>query len=82
MEQWENKESRRIIKQMKHYLSVIRTEYAYALLKERDVQKAEKIRKRFEKNARSYPYPADAQSERELLDIADGRQDIQAGNIE
>ncbi len=82
LEQWENKESRRIIKQMKNYLSVIRTEYAYALLKERDVQKAEKIRKRFEKNARSYPYPADAQSERELLDIADGRQDIQAGNIE
>ena len=82
LEQWENKQSRRIIKQMKNYLSVIRTEYAYALLKERDVQKAEKIRKRFEKNARSYPYPADAQSERELLDIADGRQDIQAGNIE
>ena len=82
LEQWESKDCQRIVKQMKNYLSVIRTEYAYALLKEKDTQKAEKIRERFEKNARSYPYPADAQSERELLDIADGQQDLQAGDIE
>ena len=55
LEQWENKDCQRIVKQMKNYLSVIRTEYAYALLKEKDTQKAEKIRARFEKNARSYP---------------------------
>lgn len=71
LEQWEDRQTQRVVKQMKNYLSVIRTEYAYALLKENNIHKAETLRDRFEKNARSYPYAGDAQSERELMDLAD-----------
>lgn len=60
----------RFMNQMKNSLSVIRTRYAYALLWEKDAKKAEDFRMQFEKIAARYPYPADAQSERELLQIA------------
>lgn len=74
LEQWEDSQIQRAAKQMKNYLSVIRTEYAYALLRENDIHKAEKLRESFEKNARSYPYAGDAQSERELMDLADEKR--------
>ena len=74
LEQWEDSQIQRAVKQMKNYLSVIRTEYAYALLRENDIHKAEKLRESFEKNARSYPYAGDAQSERELMNLADEKR--------
>jgi len=37
--------------------------------------KAECIKKRFELCAKSYPYPADIESERELMEIAEKRKD-------
>ena len=60
----------KIMKQMKDFPSVLRTEYACALLKEGDKEKAERIRRRFEKVAARCPYPGDVQNERELMDIA------------
>ncbi len=60
----------KIMKQMKDFPSVLRIEYACALLKEGDRAGAERIRARFEKLAGRYPYPGDVQSERELMDIA------------
>lgn len=52
-------------------LSIIRTWYAYYLLCENDVAKAEKYKNDFEKSARTYPYASEIESERELMMIAD-----------
>lgn len=62
-----NNEQKKFMKQMKNFPSVLRTEYVYALLCENDTAKAEKIRKQFENIAKTYPYPNDIQSERELM---------------
>lgn len=64
------KPQRKFMKSMGTFPTVMRTEYVYALLVERNGSEAEQIRREFEKRARSYPYPADMQSERELMDIA------------
>ncbi|MGN0543162.1 MAG: hypothetical protein ACI4JG_06890 [Acutalibacteraceae bacterium] len=66
-----DKEQKSFMKSMKAYPSVIRTEYAIALLCDKDEEKAEKIKALFNKRAVSYPYPADIESERELIEIAD-----------
>lgn len=65
------KEQKKFMKSMKSFPSVLRTEYAYALLCEKDTAKAEQVKARFEKCARTYPYPNEVQSERELMEIAD-----------
>ena len=58
-------------KAMKKFPAVLRTEYAYALLEEKDGEKAGKIREEFEKMAEKYPYPCDIEAERELMETAD-----------
>ena len=50
------------MRQMKDFPSVLRTEYALALL-----------RGRFEKIAAAYPYQGDIEQERSLLALADGK---------
>lgn len=72
LEEMLTKEQRKFMKSMKNYPSVLRTEYVYALLSEKDRQKADEVRARFEKCALTYPYPNDVQSERELMEIAEG----------
>lgn len=62
-----NKEHQAFVKQMKNYPSVIRTEYVYALLAEKDEKKAEEWMKRFDKVAKTYPYPREMEGERELI---------------
>lgn len=66
-----DKEQRKVAKAMKKFPSVLRTEYAYALLAEKNGDKARKIRDEFEKIAQKYPYPCDIESERELMEAAD-----------
>lgn len=66
-----NKNQIKFMKQMKKYPSVIRTEYTYALLAEKDEAKTQKIKEQFEKCVKTYPYPSDIESERELMEIAD-----------
>ena len=61
------------IKQMRNNPSVIRTEYAYALLFEKNADQAQKIEAQFEKRMRTYPYLCEVESERELMDIAAGK---------
>lgn len=46
-----------------------RTQYALALLLEKNNAKAETIMNEFEKAAKSYPYPQEIDSERDLLRI-------------
>lgn len=65
------KEQKKFMKSMKNFPSVLRTEYVYALLCERDAVKGGKVKERFEKCAKTYPYPNDVQSERELMEIAE-----------
>lgn len=64
------KEQRKFMKAMRDYPSVLRTEYVYALLAERDREKAERIKVQFEKYAVMYPYPGEIQAERELMELA------------
>ncbi len=70
VEEMLTKEQRKFMKSMRTFPTVMRTEYVYALLAERDQEEAEKRRRLFEKRAVSYPYPSDIQSERELMEIA------------
>ncbi len=65
------KQQTKLMKSMKGLLNVIRTEYAYALLAEKDMKKAEAIKTKFEKRCKTYPYDVDIESERELIAIAD-----------
>ena len=60
----------KFMKQMKSFPSVIRTEYIYALLCEKNHAKADGIMAFFEKMGKKYPYPQDIESERELIGIA------------
>ena len=55
-------------KQMKTSISVIRTDYAFAILCDKNSQKAGEIMLRFDKYARTHPYISDVESERELID--------------
>lgn len=64
-------ELKKFMKTMKSFPSILRTEYVYALLYEKDIKKAEKLRERFERITRKYPYPAELEGERELMDRAE-----------
>ena len=64
-----NEEHEKFVKSMKNTPSVIRTEYAYALLAEKDEKKAEELLAQFEKVAKTYPYPREIEGERELLSL-------------
>lgn len=66
-----SKELQSYMKQMKKFPAILRTQYVLALKKDGDPGKAEKIRRTFEKVARSYPYAGDIASDRELMDLAD-----------
>lgn len=64
------RQQKKFMRSMGSFLTVMRTRYVYALLVERDNAQAEKLYRQFERRARSYPYPSDVESERELMDIA------------
>ena len=64
------KDQVKFMKSMKKFLSVLRTEYAYALLAEEDPEKAQKVVEVFEKTARTYPNPNEIEIERELMETA------------
>lgn len=63
----------RFMRQMKDFPSVLRTEYALALLHDGDKERAALLRGRFEKIAEAYPYRGDIEQERSLLALADGK---------
>lgn len=63
-------ELKNFMKSMKDFPSVIRTEYAYTLLLEEDIEKANAIKKQFIERGKTYPYQSDIRSEKELIDIA------------
>ncbi|MDY3014480.1 MAG: hypothetical protein SOR61_04695 [Evtepia sp.] len=72
--QLDEQQQRSFMKSMKAYPSVLRTQYFCALLAEKDEEAAAAIRQRFQKTARSYPYPGEITSEEELMAFADEKR--------
>ena len=64
------KDQVKFMKAMKKFPSVLRTEYAYALLAEKDPEKARKVMETFDKTASTYPNPNDIENERGLMETA------------
>ena len=62
-----NKEHQAVIKAMKNHPSILRTQYALALLHEKDADKAGKLLATFEAAAAKHPNPQEITGERELL---------------
>ncbi len=58
-------------KSMKTFPSVLRTEYFLAKLHCDDEEKAAAVRAAFDRQTARYPYPAELESERELMALAD-----------
>lgn len=75
-----DKTQKNFMKGMQNFISVARTDYAYALLNEKDDSQIEKCRLRFEKSASTHPYPGDLESERELVELAQKRADEMKSN--
>lgn len=63
------KDQLKLMKALGRDPSVLRTEFAYTLLVEKDQKKADRILKLFEKVAASFPYQGEIQGERELLEL-------------
>jgi len=70
------KSQKNFMKAMKGFPAILRTEYAYALLAEKDVKKAETFKRKFEKVAKTYPYQGDIECERELLKMTKERASL------
>jgi hypothetical protein len=65
----------KVMKAMKRFPSIMRTEYAIARLVDKNDSEAAKIMKRFETVAKKYPYTADLESERKVME----KIDVKAG---
>lgn len=64
------KQQRLLMKKMRLNPGILRTEYALALLRDKNPQQAEKTRVLFEARAAKHPYPCEIESERELMELA------------
>lgn len=62
-----DKKQKKFMKSMQNCPSVMRTQYAYELCVMHDREKAERIRKTFEKVAGKYPYQTEIEDERKLM---------------
>ena len=74
-----NRGLQKFMRQMRRYPSVIRTAYAYASLRLRDSQLADRLLEQFQHCERTYPYQGDLEGERELLDLVKVRAEETAG---
>lgn len=63
-------EQQKFMKSMKSFPSILRTEYAVAVIRDKNVETAEKIKQNFEKAAKSHPYPQDIEQERRYMEYA------------
>ncbi len=69
-----SREQKKIMKAMRTNPSVLRTEYACALIAHRDTAEAEKTLKAFNRAIETYPYPGEIQAEQELIALAQQAQ--------
>lgn len=63
------KENEAFAKAMKNFPSILRTQYAKAMLADHDTQSAEKMLTAFEKMAKNYPHPSELEGEWELIHL-------------
>lgn len=63
------KEQKKLMKASEASPSVLRTEYAYALLAEHDTEKAQKLEEKFEQIGPDYPYSGEFSGEQEFMQI-------------
>ncbi len=75
IDKWQDKYLKSIVKAMSKNLSVLRYQYALALLNEKDEVEANLILGKFEKAIKNYPYTGDIASERELIDTLKNKID-------
>lgn len=61
------KENQQLMKAMTTHPAILRTQYALALLRDKDAAKAEKLLAEFEKAAKKHPHPQEIVGERELI---------------
>lgn len=66
----EEKDFVKFRKSMNTNPGIQRTEYIYALLREKDQEKAARALDHFEKCAKRHPYPSEVEYERELVELA------------
>lgn len=64
---------KKFMRSMRGHPSILRTQYALALLAEGNGKRAAALRASFEKQAARYPYPAEIASEARLLELAGQR---------
>jgi len=69
------------MKRMKNVPSVIQGEYAYALLVEKDVREASRIKARLEKISKKYPFPAEIDTAKKLITRADEISKSESPNV-
>lgn len=74
-EQYLDKSARKVMKTMATQPSVIRTEYAMALLAAHNENQAGEWYTRFEKAAKTHPYPCEIALERELMSLVRKKAD-------
>lgn len=75
LDRMKQKDMTSLMKAMKNFPAVLRSQYAYAALEEKDMQKAGQIKKNFEKIKNSYPYPQEIEGEWELIKNVDSMRD-------
>lgn len=73
VERLQSKEIQQFAKAMKKFPSVLRTQYAAALLIDKDESKAAQLRTAFDKMASCYPHESEIIGERELMDLVAAR---------
>lgn len=71
------REWKKFVIPMKNFPSILRTQYTYMLLHEGNMEQAKKLKLEFEKVSKTYPYQSDIQSERELMEMAENKFDMQ-----
>jgi len=67
------REFEKFAKAMRTYPTILRMQYGLALLQDKDAVRAETVRKQIDKVLASYPYPGEAEAERELLALLDAK---------
>ncbi|MBQ7346567.1 MAG: hypothetical protein IJW55_01280 [Clostridia bacterium] len=64
LQKWNTPELQRLRRSMKNFPAILRAQYAYALLQEKNLIQAEKARMAFEKALAAYPFAGELEGER------------------
>ena len=67
------KEQLKFMKMMNNYISVIRVEYAIACLYEKNFEKSDLLKKKFDKVCLTYPYEKELLMEKNLMNLVDDK---------